>query len=1023
MDSRFIEKICRQSYLLRSVFCALFLLGLSLASAWAVEPIFSLRAWQMEDGLPEDSVTALVQTHDGYLWVGTFNGMARFDGLHFTIFNGANTPELQNNRVTSLYEDAAHRLWIGQETGDLTVLEAGQFRSVPVKSEWRRGPIIDTRPDADGDLWLLFASGAVVRLKDGLTYEPKPNAAFSGPWFLSRGKKELWLVRDGELARFDHGKLIPEMFTDQESGNIRIACVSRDGGLWVHMNGRLKKWMNGICVTNLGREPWRPSYATTLLEMRSGTLAVGTQESGLFLIFQDGTCRNYSPSNGLSHVWVRSLCEDQEGNLWVGTHGGLDVLRPSRLFDEEPPDHWSGQAVLSVCTTPDGAVLAGTEGAGLYRLKDESWTHYGMSEGISNLFVWSLARDAQDRLWVGTWGGPLLVQLGSSFVPAPGLESVKLTTAALYAGRRGELWAGTSEGLLRFDKGRLTRFGTKEGLVLPDVRAIAEDKDGTIWFGMLGGGLGRLQNGSLKQFRKADGLASDFVQVIQPEADGDLWLGTVNGLSRFRAGRFAHVGLAQGLPNEVICAIQDDGQGHFWIGSHNGIFRLDKKELNRCANGEESSVGCMYFGKNDGIPSLECSGGLQPASGMTPDGRVWIPTRKGLAVVAPREAKQNMLPLPVNIESVFVAGHQIPMSTLGGKVPLVIPPGQRRLEVRFTAVCFRAPEQVRFSYRLEGFESDWVPVEAGSPRTANYGYLPPGQYTFRVTACNNDGLWNPVGADLPMVVLPHLWEIWWIQGISGLALTSSVVAAGMLVARRRMHRKLERLERQQVLERERMRIAKDIHDDLGSSLIFISMLSQSARDQMDRPGALSEHLNQIFNTARNTIRAMDEIVWAVNPKHDTLDSLATYLTKFAQDFLAPAAIRCRSRVPMEFNDRPLTSEVRHNLFLALKEALQNVVKHAQASEVRLSLELEDAAFQVCVADNGKGFVSDTPVPAPVPGGERILGGNGLHNMRQRLEQIGGRCEIHSAPGQGTKVIFRIEMKRPGTAGLITKTDD
>jgi signal transduction histidine kinase/streptogramin lyase len=757
-------------------------------------------------------------------------------------------------------------------------------------------------------------------------------------------------------------------------------------------------------------------------------------DRGLFLIFPDGTSRGYSTTNGLSHVWVRSLCEDLEGNLWVGTaHGGLNVLHPSRLLVKEPPDHWSDQAVLSVCATPDGAIWAGTEGAGLYRLKDERWTHYGEPEGITNLFVWSLAQDLRGRLWVGTWGGRLLVQFGASFVPAPGLETVNLTTAALYVDRQGELWAGTSEGLLRYDEGRLTRFGTREGLVLPDVRAIGEDKEGTIWFGMMGGGLGRLRNGALKQYRKPDGLADEFVQAIQPDA-GALWLGTMSGLSRFDGERFASVGLAQGLPNDVVCAIKDDGQGHFWISSHNGIFRVDKNELNRCADGQTGSVNCMYFGKNDGIPSLECSGGFQPAAGMTPDGRIWLPTRKGLAVVSPQDAKKNSLLPPVIIESLLVDGRQFPLGASGAKVPLVIPPGQGRLEVRYTAICFTAPEQVRFRYRLKGFESDWV--EAGSLRVANYGYLPPGQYTFQVAACNNDGLWNEAGASLAMTVQPHLWQTRWLQSISGLTLAAAVAAISMRVARRRMHRKLERVERQRALERERMRIAQDIHDDLGSSLTFISMLSQSARSQLNEPRDLSELLNQIYGTARESIRAMDEIVWAVNPKHDSLDSLATYLTKFAQEFLAPAGIRCRSKMPMQFNDGPLTSEVRHNLFLALREALHNVVKHAQASEVRLSLEFEDSAFQVCVADNGKGFVPNGTPSTPFPGGERLSVGNGLRNMHRRLEEVGGRCELQSVPGQGTKVIFRVEMKRPGSSGAgsllgnsriqpsrLTKTDD
>jgi signal transduction histidine kinase len=279
-----------------------------------------------------------------------------------------------------------------------------------------------------------------------------------------------------------------------------------------------------------------------------------------------------------------------------------------------------------------------------------------------------------------------------------------------------------------------------------------------------------------------------------------------------------------------------------------------------------------------------------------------------------------------------------------------------------------------------------------------------------VLACNNDGVWNERGATLAFTVQPAFWQTWWFQ-TSGVAMIA--LAGGGIVwldARRRMRRKLEQLERQQAVERERARIAKDIHDDLGANLTRITMLSESARSDLNNPRQVGGHLDQIHNTARELTRAMGEVVWAVNPRHDTLDSVGAYLEEFGQNLLRTAGIRCKMDMPSQFPARVVTAEVRHNLFLAFKEVLHNAIRHAGASEVRISLTVKPAAFTLVVEDNGKGFESEallagTPHSQPSHGA-----GNGLTNMRQRLAEIGGRCEIESAAGKGTKVTFTVALK-------------
>ncbi|HSU56160.1 MAG TPA: triple tyrosine motif-containing protein, partial [Candidatus Dormibacteraeota bacterium] len=355
--------------------------------------------------------------------------------------------------------------------------------------------------------------------------------------------------------------------------------------------------------------------------------------------------------------------------------------------------------------------------------------------------------------------------------------------------------------------------------------------------------------------------------------------------------------------------------------------------------------------------------------------------------------------------------------------PLRIAPGRQRFEFQYTGLSLTVPEKVRFKYRLEGLENDWVEAgDGGTKRSANYSYIPPGPYTFHVIACNNDGVWNEQGASVRLEVLPFFWQTWLFKGASGLAAGAVVAGSALGMTRRRMRHKLEGLERQRAVERERTRIAKDIHDDLGASLTRITLLSQSARSELEQASPASSDIDRIYDTARELTRAMDEIVWAVNPQHDSLDSLATYLGRFAQDFLAAARIRCRLEVPTELPAWPLTADIRHNLFLAFKEALNNSVKHSGTKEVRIVLEIGDGDFVLSVEDQGSGFVmpasSKVASAGTVP--DRFASGNGLLSMRQRLADIGGRCEIQSWTGKngdsslaspsGTRVTFMVPVK-------------
>jgi signal transduction histidine kinase/ligand-binding sensor domain-containing protein len=981
-----------------------------LLAAFFSGPVFAaqdyfVRSWQVEDGLPQNSVTAVVQTRDGYLWLGTYSGLARFDGVRFTIFDENNCPQMHDSRVTSLFEADDGTLWIGHESGEVTSFRNGRFQSANYHAAWNGGKISDIATDEAGDVWLLNEEGLLARLKDGLVLTPQAGTATKLVSMTRSAHGTIWVARDGRVSQLENGRLRALRFDEAAANNyVQGIGASRDGGLWVAGDERVRKWKDGRWVGDLGPIPWGETPISKLMETDGGVLMAGTSDHGLYFIFpgDSGKPLQFDHAGGFPSDWIISLLEDREGNVWAGTGGaGLVMIRKNMVDSVEPPDHWQGRAVLTVSAGRDGALWIGTEGAGLYRLQDGTWGNFDRKEGIYNPYIWSIAEDTAGGLWVGTWGSGLFTRRGDRFENAPGLEQTALPMPAIFCERPGRLWVGTGAGLLLYDSGKTNWYGQTG----KNVRAVTGDRDGTVWFGSSGGGLGCLKDGAVRQFSKDDGLASDYVECLHLDDDGTLWIGTFGGgLCRLKQGHFAVIGKNQGLPNNAICDIQDDGHGFFWMSSHGGIIRASEAELNLCADGGIAGVHCVSYGLSDGLPTLECSEGR---GCRTADGRLWFPTTKGLVNVDPRNIKTNPLPPPVVIEEMLV-DDQFVTNEAPAAASLKISPGRHRFEFQYTGLSFIAPKKVQFKYRLAGFETDWV--DAGTRRVVDYNYIPPGNYSFQVIACNNDGVWNNTGAKIDFKVLPYFWQTFWFRVF---AWAMIVAASGGIVwfdTRRRMRSKLERIERQRDIEHERARIAHDIHDDLGAHLTRITMLSESARGAVDASTQTAGELNQIYDTARELTRSMDEIVWAVNPKHDTLESLASYLEKFAQDLLATAGIRCRLDLPAQFPGWRLTTQVRHNLFLAFKEALHNIVKHASATEVRIGLALEKLSFELRVEDDGSGFMRGLPEKTPDGKSGRFSSGNGLENMDRRLNEISGRCEIQSAPGHGTKVIFTVPLK-------------
>jgi len=568
----------------------------------------------------------------------------------------------------------------------------------------------------------------------------------------------------------------------------------------------------------------------------------------------------------------------------------------------------------------------------------------------------------------------------------------------IHESRDGDLWVGTGHGLSRMRDGKFTNFGKRQGLAGDVVRDICEDHNGNLWIATEGG-LSQWKGGKFTNFTKQDGLSDDIITALLEDGEGNFWVGTATGgLNRFRDGKFTAYTTRQGLFSDEIFEILDDDCGWLWMSCSKGVFRARKADLDRLGQGKTENISSIAYGKTDGMESTACSGFAKPAGWKMRDGRLCFATSKGLVIVNPATVRLNAVPPPVYIEQIIADRRQIQFDARDTK--LMVPPGRGELEVHFTALNLQAPEETRFQYKLQGVDRDWV--DAGSRRMANSPHVPAGEYEFRVKACNRDVVWNTEGAEIEIVLRPHLWQTWWFQTAATLAAIGIIGGTSRYVTRRRMQRELARLEQQHAIEKERGRIAKDIHDDLGSSLTRIMMIGERAEEDLARREDVGTHVEKMVGSARHMVRALDEIVWAVNPENDTIEGLVEYISHYADEFFEDTNVRCRLEFPNSLPMLTLPAELRHEVFLVVKEAFNNLLKHSGASDVRVHMSEVKSRIDISIQDNGCGFDMNHS------GNGRK--GNGLLNMRKRIASLGGQFAVESAPKQGTKITLSAPLQ-------------
>lgn len=976
-----------------------------------VPPDYIVRHFRMQDGLPSDQVRAVLQSDAGYLWVATHNGLTRFDGERFRDFNLANTPQLQNNLISRLYEDREKRLWIGGDTGEVAWLDASGFYKLDAKLDQQNSPVSHIVEATNGVLWVLVRNGLLTGIA-GVGTESMAATNLPGRYseVVQETSGRIWLIRaeNGQLAWLNGSEVVNAEGPPKEQNAWRNIAPAQRGGLWVRDGQRLGRWQNGAWVEDRGIHSWPAKDWGRLMEGSDGTVWVGTQSGGLFAVAKDGEERSVDLNSGVRNEAISSIYEDREHNLWVGTYGaGVHFLRAQVLTMVNPADHWQDKPLASVCLATNGDLWIGTVGAGVYRLAGNQFSRLQAEPADGNLQVRMVFEDQSGKLWVGA--RPLRCWQEGRFVqPAVPFPIPNLFYAA-FQNQAGDLWFGTGNGLLHRAAG--TWEALARDLKRHEVRCITEAADGALWIGMRGGGVARYQGRKFTQFLQADGLPSNYVISLFGATNGDVWIGTSGaGLVRWRQGRFTTFTKSGGLPSDYICHISADAEGRLWVGSYGGIFRVDPEMLDRVARGQLESAHCLVLDQSDGLTSLDLSAGTQPNGCQTPDGRLWFATSGGLAVVDPSRIRVNRVPPPVLVESVRVDARTIYDHPSGLSAPgnqqrfrLEIPPGAAQIEIAYTALSLEAAQRVRFRYQMSGLDSRWH--DASTQRVMDFFHLPPGNYEFRVTACNDYGYWNEEGATLRLRVLPFFWQTWWFASLCWLGGFALVCAGIVLALRRRYHRRMEVLRQARLIETERARIAQDLHDDLGSGLTEITTSCALAQDESLPTAEGRAYLTEISARAQEMVGALDEIVWAVNPKNDNVKSLASYLCHFAGQFLRNRSLRCRFDVTANLPTLPLNTHQRYGLLLAVKEALNNAIKHSGGSELRLAVRLDGRTLLIEIRDNGRGFA----------GVEELPGADGLENMRNRLRQLGGTAQISSTPGEGTRVEFRLPLP-PATSG-------
>lgn len=978
---------------------------------------FYSRVWQVENGLPNNIVQTVTQTRDGYLWVGTREGVSRFDGEQFQPL--LLSPQTMEPSINSLLAAKDGSLWIGTDGRGVFQFENGELHQRELPGRRNTLTVLRMCEAADESIWLetprgvfCWKAGKMEHLPDLINLrEPQVELGSGKKPICSDDAGRIWML-NGNLVRADlpvPTNYFPKAGLLPSFG--RTLYRDNGGAFWIGTdssasNVLIKVEEHGI--TRYPRQNGPAGFPQVILRDSAGNLWVGSYEGLSRLV--DGRFVTFTPHEEpatATDYRIYALFEDFERNLWVGSDEGLTRLTPKRFKTITKKDGLASNVALAVYASRDGSTWISSWGSGLSHYVDGRVEILNTQNGLPSNFVMALAETRDGSLWTGADYNGQLIRIKDGQVSVFEHKGHH-GTPALYEDERGVLWIGNRGNLETWDGKKLRRYTTRNGLSDDEVNAICGGDNGSVWIGTVNG-LTRWQNGSFESLAASNALLRVMILSLYHDTSGTLWIGTKGkGLLRWRDGKVDGFNQGCGLYSDSIYAILEDRHTNLWFNSSRGVFRIEKRQFEELAPDKQPALTSINYGLSDGIlASGQYLNVTQPAASKDIHGNLWFRTTQGVAVVDPDQAYINRQIPPVTIQQILIDNKPVAVEKLGLDVPrsIRVPPGHEGLEIRYAALSYRAPEKNLYRYKLEGVDADWV--NAGNARAVKYNNLEPGDYRFQVMACNNDGVWNTVAQTVEFRFEPYFWQTWWFYSLTALAVLATTGGVARHLTRRRMQQKLHEMEKQRAVEQERARIARDVHDELGAKLTSISFQGSIAKCSANDPEEIQRQIDQMSASAREAVSSLHAIVWAVDPLNDSLDGLIGLLSHRASELFGNSSIRCEIIVPDSPPPVHLSANVRHNLFLAVMEAANNAAKHSAATRVSIQVGLRPEELEILVTDNGTGFAPG--VSSGGIGGNGKRRGNGLANMESRMHAIGGKCEIASNAGAGTRIRFIVPL--------------
>ncbi len=964
--------------------CSLIVAACMAYSAYASAPSgFTTKVWQTQDGLPEQTVQAFAQTPDHYLWIGTTGGLLRFDGVHLTVFDDENTPALTGNSVFSLMVSSDGSLWIGTEGGGLLRYAGGRFHAYGIKDGLSDGFVRALLQDRQGTIWvgtdnglLRFAAGRFERI-DGVNGTP----AIAVHAIAQDHSGGLW-VGGSRLLRFS-GDSAHEYHLGGSASQNRVKSIleTSDHTVWVGT-------VSGLYRLRAGRKAFErvPGIQGTVRVLRQttdGALWIGMIGEGIRTIRGAESVAMSAP-DALPSNTVLNIFEDDERNIWIGTQAGMVRLTstPTRIFPL-PKD----------VDSDFGTIFADRDGTlwvvsmDVFRMRDGVIRPYTFP-GLGRVPVRNVFRDRAGALWIGTDGeGIIRMDKGKNLWMTSKNGLVNNFIRAILQSRDGSMWIATDEGVSHWTSHGFINYRMLDGLSYFSTRALLEDRNGDLWIGT-DRGLNRLHNGVFVHDAATEGLSQKKVWAIHEDKDGGIWFGTRDdGLYRWKQGKLTHYTTDQGLASNSIYQILEDARGGFWISGPNGISLLNRHELDAAADHPSQHLALTFYGISNEVNAAQIYGGRQPSGCLDAQGEVWFPTNRGPLHILKVSAQSLPLP-PVVIHDVLVNGRPVPVNS-----PVVIKPGNSRLEIAYAPILLRSQDGVRFRYQLQGFDANWI--DAGTRRVVSYTNLPAGKYTFRVAAFEVNNPKAISQAALAIVQQPHFYRTPWFI-VSCVLLLAAIVLG---IYRFRLWQIKMRFEA--VLD-ERGRLAREMHDTVIQGCVSVSALMEALSSVNQGGDPLTQNLVEHARTQlRSTIDEAREAVWDLRCDKAAENSFGPALQRMAEQIVMESGIP----ISCELTGKPfvLNQFATHELLMMAREAVYNAVLHAKPGRIEVHACFSRNGLTLEVRDDGSGFD-----PAAIRAHKDHH--YGLVGMRERVQSVGGRFLLRSAAGKGTEIQIQIPRK-------------